>query len=382
MALPYWRLSSFYFFFFASLGAIVPYWSLYLSSLGFDAVAIGQMMAVVMATKIVAPNVWGWLADHTGRRMSIVRMACFLAAVVFSGVFWGSGFWWLVWVMALFSFFWNAALPQFEAQTLSALGDQHHRYSQIRLWGSVGFILAVVALGSALERFGISLLPWVVVTLFGALWLSSLVVPGGSVRQESRQSASILDILRRPAVMALFAVCFLLQMSHGPYYTFFSIYLENFGYSRSQIGQLWGLGVVAEVGVFLVMHRLLPRYGALSLLFWSLGLATLRWLLIAWFVQWWPVIWGAQLLHAASFGIYHAVAIYLIHKLFVGRHQGRGQALYSSVSFGAGGALGSLFSGYVWSSLGASYSFVFGAFMSALAFVLAWLGLRGKAELK
>ncbi len=382
MALPYWRLSSFYFFFFASLGAIVPYWSLYLSSLGFDAVAIGQMMAVVMATKIVAPNVWGWLADHTGRRMSIVRMACFLAAVVFSGVFWGSGFWWLVWVMALFSFFWNAALPQFEAQTLSALGDQHHRYSQIRLWGSVGFILAVVALGSALERFGISLLPWVVVTLFGALWLSSLVVPGGSVRQESRQSCSILDILRRPAVMALFAVCFLLQMSHGPYYTFFSIYLENFGYSRSQIGQLWGLGVVAEVGVFLVMHRLLPRYGALSLLFWSLGLATLRWLLIAWFVQWWPVIWGAQLLHAASFGIYHAVAIYLIHKLFVGRHQGRGQALYSSVSFGAGGALGSLFSGYVWSSLGASYSFVFGAFMSALAFVLAWLGLRGKAELK
>ena len=382
MVLPYWRLSSFYFFFFASLGAIVPYWSLYLSAQGFDSVAIGQLMAVVMATKIVAPNIWGWLADHTGQRMSIVRVACLLAAVAFSGVFWGNGFWWLVWVMALFSFFWNAALPQFEAQTLSALGDQYHRYSQIRLWGSVGFILAVVALGSALERWGIALLPWVVVTLFGALWFSSLVVPGGSVEQESRQSGSILEVLRRPAVMALFAVCFLLQMSHGPYYTFFSIYLEEFGYSRSQIGQLWGLGVVAEVGVFLVMHRLLPRYGALNLLFWSLGLTTLRWLLIAWFVQWGPVIVVAQLLHAASFGIYHAVAIYLIHKLFVGRHQGRGQALYSSVSFGAGGALGSLLSGYVWSSLGAGYSFVFGAFMSALAFVLAWLGLRGRAELK
>ena len=85
--LPYWRLSSFYFFYFASLGAFLPYWSLYLKSLGFGAVEIGQLVAIIMATKIVAPNVWGWIADHTGHRMAIVRMASLLATVTFAGVF-------------------------------------------------------------------------------------------------------------------------------------------------------------------------------------------------------------------------------------------------------------------------------------------------------
>ena len=59
--MPYWRLSSFYFFYFAALGGLVPYWGLYLKQLGFDAVAIGTLMAIPMATKFVAPYLWGWL---------------------------------------------------------------------------------------------------------------------------------------------------------------------------------------------------------------------------------------------------------------------------------------------------------------------------------
>ncbi|MGD8313039.1 MAG: MFS transporter, partial [Gammaproteobacteria bacterium] len=135
----YWRLSGFYLFYFASLGGLIPYWSLYLKALDFSIAEIGELVAILMATKIVAPNVWGWIADHTGHRMMIVRMASLLATIAFAGVFLAHGFWWLALVMTVFSFFWNAALPQFEATTMNHLGMRTHRYSSIRLWGSVGF---------------------------------------------------------------------------------------------------------------------------------------------------------------------------------------------------------------------------------------------------
>ena len=150
--MPYWRLSGFYFFYFASLGALVPYWGIYLKSLGFSANDIGVFMAIVIGTKIVSPNIWGWIADHMGKRMLIVRVGCLLAVITFAGVFVSSNYWWLLLVMMAFSFFWNAALPQFEATTFNYLGSKTHRYSSIRLWGSIGFIVAVVALGSMMEK--------------------------------------------------------------------------------------------------------------------------------------------------------------------------------------------------------------------------------------
>jgi len=374
--MPYWRLSNFYFFFFASLGVLIPYWSLYLKSLGFGPAAIGELMALIMATKVVAPNIWGWLADHTGRRLEITRLATLLALLAFVAVFQGQGFWWLVVVMSVFSFFWNAALPQFEAITMNMLGDQVHRYSTVRLWGSVGFILAVVAVGALLDSFGTGMVPWVILSLLAGLALSTWLVPQNHESAAGQHGGSLWQVLGRPQVIVVLLVCFLLQASHGPYYTFYSIYLEDNDYSRALIGLLWALGVVAEIAIFLLMHRLLPRYGTRALLMLSLGLTTLRWVLIAWFVDQLPVLLFAQLLHAASFGIYHAVAIHLIHHIFTGRLQGRGQALYSSLSFGAGGAVGSLLSGYLWSGVGATATFMAAAVMSTMAFILIWRGLH------
>lgn len=372
----YWRLSGFYLFYFASLGALVPYWGLYLKSLDFSVTQIGQLIAILMATKIVAPNVWGWIADMTGHRMTIVRSASLLAALSFMGVFAGSGFWWMALVMIAFSFFWNAALPQFEATTMNHLGGETHRYSGIRLWGSVGFIVAVAALGPLLDAFGTARLPQVLAVVFILIWLSSLYVPESAAGHLSLNQERLRDVLRRPVVVALLAVCFLVQASHGPYYAFFSIYLESYGYSTALIGQLWALGVLAEIGVFLVMPRLLPRFGARALLLAAVVLTTLRWLLIAGFAAHLPVMLLAQTLHAASFGLYHAVAIYLVHRLFTGAHQGRGQALYSSVSFGAGGAAGSLVSGYLWTGMGAQSMYLLAAAVSLAAVAVVLAGMQ------
>jgi len=373
--MPYWRLSGFYFFYFASLGALLPYWGLYLKSLGYDITAIGNVMAIIMATKIISPNIWGWIADHTGRRMAIVRIGSLCAALAFAGVFFQDGFVWLAIVMMLFSFFWNAALPQFEATTFNYLGDNAHRYSSIRLWGSIGFIVTVWGLGSVMQGQGIQLLPWILFGLFAAIWINSLLVPEEAAGHLPLDHTPLRKILSQPHVLGLLLVCFLLQAGHGPYYTFYSIYMKSHGYSLSQIGGLWALGVIAEVIVFLWMHRLVPKFGLRNLLLASLLLAVVRWLLIGLFPEHLSVMLLAQCLHAATFGIFHAAAIQLIHTYFKGKHQGKGQALYSSLSFGAGGALGSFYSGYVYDYFGALQMFVITAAISLLAFFIAWYSI-------
>lgn len=374
----YWRLSGFYFFYFASLGALVPYWSLYLKDIGFSVREISELMALILLTKIISPNIWGWVADHTGQRMLIVRIGSFLALSIFAMVFFTGSYWWIALVMLAFSFFWNAALPQFEVTTLQHLDDQPHRYSSIRLWGSVGFILSVAVLGYVLQYYSISLLPYSIAVFLLGIFLMSFAVPERAAGHLPVTHIKLNEILRRPEVLALIVVCFLSQASHGAYYTFYTLYMESYGYSRSMIGQLWALGVIAEVLVFLAMHRLVPYFGLRILFLFTFLLTTVRWVLIAMFAENIGTMLLAQILHAASFGIFHAVAIQLFHQHFSGKHAGKGQAIYSSVSFGAGGAFGAYLSGILWESASPESSFWLAAGMSAAAFfiVFRWICLK------
>jgi len=370
-SIPYWRLSGFYFFYFASLGVLIPYWSLYLKSLGFNSLSIGALVAILPATKLIAPYIWGWLADHTRRSMLIIRIACLLALLSFSLVFVSQQLWWLTFAMLLFSFFWNATLPQFEAMTLNHLGEESHHYSKIRLWGSLGFIVVVVLIGDLLESYGTGIIPLVALLTFAVIALSSFVVPE-KLNAPHMDHSPIWHVIKQPKVLAFLAVCFLMLCSHGPYYTFYTIYLKEQGYSSHMIGVLWAVGVIAEVIVFLLMHRLLPFFGARKLLLFTLLLTTFRWLIIGFFVDDLSMLFLAQLIHAFSFGVFHSVGISLVHDYFTGSHQGRGQALYASTSYGAGVATGSLVSGLVWDQWGASVLFVLASCCTLLAMAIVW----------
>ncbi|MFL0798351.1 MAG: MFS transporter [Cellvibrionaceae bacterium] len=379
--LPYWRLSGFYFFYFAVLGVLVPYWGLYLQDMGFSALEIGYLSAVIMATKIFAPSIWGWIADRTGRRLQIVRGGSLLAFVVCFGMFGETRFLWLALVVFLYTFFWNAVLAQFEVITLRHLGDRPEWYSRVRLWGSVGFIVLVVILGVVFDHISVSWLPWFLVLTLGAIWLCSLSVPEAPVAHEHHEETEGLwDILRKPVVVVFLLCNFLLQIAHGPYYTFYSIFLEEHGYNRQWIGWLWALGVLAEVAFFWVMHQLLPRYGLRLLILVSLALATVRWFMIGFGVESLAVLVIAQLLHAFTFGVLHSVSIEAIRRFFGHAHQGQGQALYSGLSFGAGGAVGAAVSGQLWGSWGAAWVFSLASLACFIAFLLAAYFLRSKFD--
>ena len=147
----YWRLSGFYLAYFGFVGAFTPFWSLYLKSLAFSAFQIAILMSLFQVARIFSPSLWGWLADHLGHRVRIIQWLAGLSLLAYAGVFFGTSFAWLFAVMLALSFFWSASLPLIEAVTLGHLGDRFDRYGRIRLWGSIGFIAAVIGLGYLLD---------------------------------------------------------------------------------------------------------------------------------------------------------------------------------------------------------------------------------------
>ena len=372
----YWRIAGFYFFYFAFVGMFAPYWSLYLKSLHFNAVEIGILMSVQPVMRMLAPALWGWLADHLGNRRLVVRMAALGSAVCYTGVFFTTDYYGLLLVLGGMSFFWSASMPLVEATTLTYLGKNASRYGRLRSWGSVGFVLVVLGLGYALDYVSIGWILWAGLAMQAGILFFSRQIPATEVLAHHTDSHSILHIVMQPQVLILFASCFLMAVAHGPYYTFFSIYLVEHGYAKSTVGALWTLGVVFEIGVFFAMPWLMKHFSLTSMLIASLALAVLRFLLIAWQVETLWMLLIAQVLHAATFGSFHAAAVALVHHFFQGRHQSSGQALFGSVSYGAGGMLGGLLSGPIWLHWGASVMYTLSAFAAMLGFGLMMWKLR------
>jgi PPP family 3-phenylpropionic acid transporter len=344
---------------------------------GYTYLQIATLMASIQLTKILAPSVWGWLGDRTGERIRLVRFGAVTGSLLFVGVFFEPEFYGLLLVMLAFTFFWNAILPLYEVITLRTLVGRGGKYGRVRLWGSVGFIVAVALIGAILELISVQYLPWLLLPVFGGIAASSFLIPverGG--KTQGAPKGSLKAILTHPAVVTFFLMNFLLQVSHGAYYTFFSIHLEQHDYGKLTTGLLWSLGVVAEIGLFLIMHRFTQRFSFRKIVLGALMLTMLRWILIAELTDVLVVLIFAQCLHAASYGALHAVSVQYIQNAFGNYHHGQGQALYSGFTFGAGGAVGAWLSGFLVQGFGTSAAFLGGAVAMVFAIIITWRGFQ------
>ncbi len=374
--LPYWRLSGFYFFYFGTLGIIVPYFGTYLSERGFTALQIGELFALLNITKIIAPFIWGWIADTFGKRARIIQAACLIAFFVFSGVIFADSFIWMAVITFAYSFFWNAALPQFEVITLNHLHKDTNKYSRIRLWGSFGFIFTVMSTGIAAKYFSFEFLPYIGLAGYAGIFFISLFVSEKNGISTQTVGCSFKQFLINKNAICFFIVGLLLQASHGPFYAFFTIYLRENGHPTDMIGELWAVGVVAEIVIFLLIHRMIPRFGARKLMLYALAAAVLRWWMTGAFASSMLMLVLSQLLHAGTFGVFHAIAMKLINSFFPGNFQGRGQALYTAICMGAGVAIGNYFSGLLWKDLGGEQVFYLASGAAVLAFIITLLFLK------
>lgn len=367
------RLATYYFAYFTYAGVLVPYFSLWLAAEGLAATQIALVLAMPQLARIFAPAAWGWLADHSGRRRAIVVFSAFAVAAGFAALYWVRSVAGMALVMLTLSALAAGAMPLVETITLAATEGRAGRYGTIRLWGSVGFIIAVLGTGLWLDHHPPSTILDLIVVLAVLVCVAALAIPQGGQAKAAARLERFTDVLRRAEVIALFGACICMSVAHGALYAFYSIYLEGAGYSKSAIGGLWTLGVVAEVLVFLGLPRLMRAFSLRQLLLASFACAALRFFAIGVAVDSLVVLIVAQFAHAATFGSFHAASIAAVHRLFSGPVQGRGMALYSSLTYGIGGAAGTLIAGWSWTALGAGPSFLVSAcFGVAGALLVGW----------
>ena len=372
----HWRLSRFYFFYYFFVGAFVPYWGIYLQSQNFSPASIGILLSLFQISRIVAPNFWGWLADHTGHRVKWIKLTSLLGLIGFVGVFWAKGFFWIFLIMSALSLFTSSTLPLAESLTLAHLATTDGHYSRIRLWESIGFIAASLLLGYLIYLRGINILLWALLVAQAIIFYLSNTIPETQEIHHEKNDLSIWKIIKTPSVVALLIGCTLMVSAHGVLYNFYSIYLKEHGYSGGTIGWLWAVGVICEILIFMMMPKILRRYSLKVILLMSLFLGVIRFILIGASPDHLYLLLIAQMFHAATFGSFHAASIEVIAYYFKGRNQARGQAIYNSVAYGIGGTVGGLGGGYLIQYLGGQMGFTVAAISPLIGFLVIWFGLK------
>jgi len=355
---------------FALVGALSPYFALYLEAWGLGIAQIGVLLAVPQIVRLFAPSLWGAWADRAGARGRMLRVSAAGALVAMLLMLAARGHYAaLLLCLAWLHFFMAAQAPIAESIALGLARGDAGAYGRMRQWGSIGFIAAVAATGPLLDILGARWLGLPVVCLTVGLLVASW--RAASIADEragpSRQAAPpVWPRLREPRIALFFASCALMMFAHAALYGFHSLLLDRQGYSKSAIGLVWAIGVLAEIALFRWQHRLFARHDALRLLGIAMVVAALRFAIIGGTDGHWLWVLASQLMHAVTFGVHHSAAMALLHRAFEPGAQGRAQGLYATLGYGVGGAAGTLVAGWVWSEVSAQAAFLVASAAAAL----------------
>ena len=364
-----WAFGSFFFLYFAYVGLVSPYASLFFLDHGFNVIEIAVLMSMLQITRIVGPFSWGWLSDYLSNRIGIIRVCACLAALVFVCIFFlHSYFSFFIWMFVLHTIL-SSQMPLGETATIHALYKDNsfdQRYGRLRLWGSIGFITMVLFAGELFQRKGIELYPIVGVIVLFALALITFFLHEPKMERRKMVKGELLIVLFNPDVRWFLISGFFMIFAHTALYVFYSLYLADLGYDKFQIGLFWALGVAAEVIFFYFQNKLLSCLDAEVILQGAFGIGVIRFILIA-FLPITSVLIVAQLMHAATFAAHHSAATKLLQRWFTGPLQARGQAIMATVSYGLGGTIGGLCAGWIWDLSQPRDVFVMSAFACGIA---------------
>ncbi len=364
-----WAFGSFFFLYFAYVGLVSPYASLFFLDRGFTVIEIAVLMSMLQITRIVGPFSWGWLSDYLSNRIGIIRFCACLAALVFTSIYFlHSYISFFIWMFVLHTIL-SSLMPLGESATVHALFKDNSfdkRYGRLRLWGSIGFIAMVLFAGELFQRKGIELYPLVGTFILFALAMVTFLLYEPKIERRKLVKGELLTVLLNPDVRWFLLSGFFMQFAHAAFYVFYSLYLANLGYDKLQIGLFWALGVTAEVIFFYFQSKVLSRLDPEIVLQASFGIGVIRFALMAFF-PFTSVLIFAQIMHAGTFAANHSAATKLLQRWFTGPLQARGQALMATVSYGFGGTLGGLFAGWIWEASQPRDVFVVSAFACGLA---------------
>lgn len=348
---PALRLAVYYGALFAVLGVNVPFWPVWMASRGLTSAEIGMALSLGLAMKVVVNPLVGHLADRTGRRRLLMIVLSIGAASAYASLWFGHDFLSLALMAMVFFCFWSPLIPMGENLTMLLVKARGLDYGRIRLWGSLGFVAASVIAGIVLKDRHPDLI-WMMVT--GGIVvtaLSCLLLPRATVPLSETRRWTALQVLsdRRFGVFLVMAA--LTLASHSAYFAFSSLHWQALGHSELIIGLLWGLGVIAEVILFVYAKQALARVGALGLLLIGGIAGVVRWSLMPLDLPL-VLLFPLQVLHAFTFGAAHLGAMYFITDQVDPKLSATAQGLYSSAVMGIALSLTTLLSGYLFEAHG------------------------------
>ncbi len=375
--LPFAALSASYF---AHIGFFNPYLPLWLKDLGLGLVTISVLTSVQAATRLFAPYVWGWISDHTGERVRLMRLGATVALASACFMLLDLTPLWLGVVLLVMFTHTSAMMPMSEAAMAHLVSQggafDAKRYGRVRLWGSIGFLVTVFVAGGWFEAFGMRQFPHMTILSLAAVLLSTWVLPDfREAAHHGSPPVPVREVLAQPAVRWFFASAFFHVLSHIGVHVFFSLYLDALGYSKTMIGLMWAVSVVVEIAWFFWQSRwlhLLPLTGWMLLC--SVAMA-LRMLLTAVWADVLLVLVLAQTLHALTFAAHHTACVAMVSHHFPGRLRGRGQALYTVIAYGFPGVMGGLLGGVIserWGLASVFWASVLTSLLAAAATYKVW----------
>jgi PPP family 3-phenylpropionic acid transporter len=372
--LPFAALSATYF---AYIGFFNPYLTLWLKAQGYSLLAIGMLAAVPSITRLFGPYAWGWLSDHTGHRVQLMRYAGTMALLLSLGLWLQSGPLTLGAVLFLIFCHTSALMPMSEA-TLAHIvshGGQFDpaRYGRVRLWGSLGFLITVFVAGAWFEWRSIQDFPgWTTFSLLLVVACVWMLPDQREAQSANRPAPAVGPILRQPVVAWFFASIFFHILAHMGLYIYFSLHLDVLGYSKTAIGLMWAASVLVEIVWFYTQGRWMARWSHATWLIVCAALVVLRMAVTASMAAWWPVLLLVQALHAWTFATHHTVCVAFLSQHFPGKLRGRGQGLYSALGYGVSGVIGGYAGGLISSRWGLPAVFWACSVCGLFALACAW----------
>ena len=347
-----------YFLYFGAMGVFLPYFNLYCLNIGFTGFQIGSLSAVRSAVLILFSIFWGILADRKGFRRPIYILCSFVSTALWTLFLFTTDFRFMLVLTIVYGAFYAPIISFLEAFAMDVLGKTKHRYGRTRAWGSIAFIAVVLISGKMIDRYTVG----IVIALVLAISTAQAMTATGMPRIRSQRQAQPQDAVRLFSGHTLvFLLCaFLMLVSHGAYYGFFSIHLAQLGHGGSFIGVCWALASTAEVVVMINSPRLFDRFSIKRILAVSFAVAVLRWGLL-YVAQSAMVILASQLLHAITYGAFHMAGILYMDQLAPASEKTLGQALNNAVTYGLGLTVGFFVSGALYETGNSAPLFLFSA---------------------
>ncbi len=354
-----------YFIYFAILGVFLPYFNLYCHQLGFSGIQIGVLSSMRSILLVFFTIFWSGIADRYQIRKFLFIGCSGAGTIVWMLYFKHDTFLMVLIISAIYSIF-NAPIISFmEAMTIEVLGKEKSSYGTIRAWGSIAFIATVLFMGYLIDALSIRI-------ILMAVFIGSVLQTGFSLRlphvRKIRADIFYLKaglFFRKRVIVFLFCA-FLMLMSHGAYYGFFSIQLEKLGYDGTFIGLAWALASIAEIVVMVRSRWVFSKLSYENVLILSFVVATFRWFFSGFVVSPYLILL-LQIAHCVTYGLFHMASILYMDSLSPDENKTFGQAVNNATTYGLGLVAGFFVSGFLYEHTSATVMFFVSGLISMVA---------------